>query len=199
MAFSIQGFGTSFVGQRDFGADGSYITTKWVVLLFVPVIPLSSLRVKETTTYGGEALAAIATGAGAYYSKQRYLAHRVPLHLKQVFCVYGFLASYIGLPILLGAILALLQVLGVPVSSVPPIVTKILWAFVGVVVMVLPFLVAWYLRLRAKRRIAMDDVAKFLYLTRALLKRGYSVADIRKIYGGNVLSILRRAWGSHKT
>jgi membrane dipeptidase len=37
----------------------------------------------------------------------------------------------------------------------------------------------------------LDDVSKFPNLTRALLERGYSEEDIRKIYGGNLLRVMR--------
>lgn len=37
----------------------------------------------------------------------------------------------------------------------------------------------------------LDDVSKFPALTRALLERGYAAADIRKIYGGNLLRVMR--------
>jgi membrane dipeptidase len=37
----------------------------------------------------------------------------------------------------------------------------------------------------------LDDVSKFPNLTRALLEKGYSAEDVRKIYGGNVLRVLR--------
>jgi len=37
----------------------------------------------------------------------------------------------------------------------------------------------------------LDDVSQFPNLTRALLERGYSEADIRKIYGGNLLRVMR--------
>jgi membrane dipeptidase len=46
----------------------------------------------------------------------------------------------------------------------------------------------------------LDDVSQFPNLTRALLERGYSEADIRKIYGGNTLRLLRaveKAAGVH--
>jgi hypothetical protein len=46
MAFSFQGIGTTFYGERDFHPDGTYITTEWVVFLAVPIIPLRSLRVR---------------------------------------------------------------------------------------------------------------------------------------------------------
>ncbi len=37
----------------------------------------------------------------------------------------------------------------------------------------------------------VDDVSKFPNLTRALLEKGYSAEDIRKIYGGNLLRVMR--------
>jgi membrane dipeptidase len=38
----------------------------------------------------------------------------------------------------------------------------------------------------------MEDISKLPNLTRALLERGYSAADIRKIYGGNLLRVMRQ-------
>ena len=38
----------------------------------------------------------------------------------------------------------------------------------------------------------LDDVSKFPSLTRALLEKGYSSADIKKIYGGNTLRLMRQ-------
>ncbi len=37
----------------------------------------------------------------------------------------------------------------------------------------------------------LDDVSKFPNLTRALLERNYSADDIKKIYGGNILRVMR--------
>jgi membrane dipeptidase len=37
----------------------------------------------------------------------------------------------------------------------------------------------------------LEDVSKFPALTRALKAKGYKDADIRKIYGGNVLRVMR--------
>jgi membrane dipeptidase len=37
----------------------------------------------------------------------------------------------------------------------------------------------------------LEDVAKFPNLTRALLEKGYTADDIRKIYGGNTLRVMR--------
>jgi membrane dipeptidase len=39
--------------------------------------------------------------------------------------------------------------------------------------------------------IGLEDTSKWPNLTRALLEKGYSAADIRKIYGGNTLRLMR--------
>jgi len=39
--------------------------------------------------------------------------------------------------------------------------------------------------------VGLEDVSKFPNLTRALLEKGYSAADIRKIYGANFLRVMR--------
>src|ERR1051325_11174711 len=39
--------------------------------------------------------------------------------------------------------------------------------------------------------IGLEDVSKYPNLTRALLEKGYSADDIRKIYGGNFLRVMR--------
>jgi membrane dipeptidase len=39
--------------------------------------------------------------------------------------------------------------------------------------------------------VGLDDVSKYPNLTRALLEKGYSAADIGKIYGGNFLRVMR--------
>lgn len=40
--------------------------------------------------------------------------------------------------------------------------------------------------------VGLDDVSKFPNLTRALLQHGYSPQDIKKIYGGNTLRLMRQ-------
>lgn len=39
----------------------------------------------------------------------------------------------------------------------------------------------------------MEDVSRYPYLTAELLRRGYSERDVKKILGGNVLRVMRRA------
>jgi hypothetical protein len=43
---SYNGIGTTIYGKREVNqADGSYIATKWFIILFFPLVPLGSYRV----------------------------------------------------------------------------------------------------------------------------------------------------------
>src|ERR1700693_2328904 len=46
--------------------------------------------------------------------------------------------------------------------------------------------------------VGLEDVSKFPNLTRALLEKGYSAEDIRKIYGGNLLRVMRAVEAERK-
>jgi len=50
MARTINGIGTTFYGKCKFNPDDSYITTKWVVLVFIPIVPLASYRFIEESS-----------------------------------------------------------------------------------------------------------------------------------------------------
>ena len=43
--FSIHGIGTAVYGERDYRPDGSYVTTEWVIFAWMPIFPISSLRI----------------------------------------------------------------------------------------------------------------------------------------------------------
>ena len=43
--------------------------------------------------------------------------------------------------------------------------------------------------------IGLEDISKMPELTAALLRRGYSEADVKKIIGGNLLRVLREVTG----
>lgn len=45
--WSFKGIGERLYGKRAFRSDHSYQTTKWFILLYLPIYPLSTLRVKE--------------------------------------------------------------------------------------------------------------------------------------------------------
>jgi hypothetical protein len=107
MATLIQGFGTTFLGQRDFLPDGSHITTEWVVVFFIPIVPLRSLRVKPAKPINQNSRA---TDAPVFWTDQNgpraplglswaehYATHPLPqLNVKQLLSVYGFTIGYIA-------------------------------------------------------------------------------------------------------
>jgi hypothetical protein len=44
--FTFNGIGTKLIGKQDTAPDGSFVTTKWFVLVFLPVRYLGTYRVK---------------------------------------------------------------------------------------------------------------------------------------------------------
>ena len=48
MTVFFHGIGTTTYGQRDYWPDGSFITTEWFVIGWVPIVPLGSQRVSYT-------------------------------------------------------------------------------------------------------------------------------------------------------
>ena len=74
MPATISGIGTKYYGDSDRTADGSYVTTEWLVFLYVPVVPVGSYRVLPT----GKSLNAVV------FSSKEYQAQRVPIHWRQV-------------------------------------------------------------------------------------------------------------------
>lgn len=55
---SFNGTGTTVYGKRDFRTDGSFVTTNWITFLWVPLVPLRSMRVKSLDTSGVDHLGA---------------------------------------------------------------------------------------------------------------------------------------------
>jgi hypothetical protein len=98
MAFTFQGIGTRFYGQREFEPDGSYITTKWFVFLYVPIIPLRSLRVIDQGAGDYKVmLPPVVMGSSVRYAVLQETSPNPP----QVLSIYGFVllcaAWFVGL------------------------------------------------------------------------------------------------------
>jgi hypothetical protein len=88
MAFTVRGFGALNYGQREFRPDGSYVTTLWVVCLYVPVIPLHSKRIRPT-------------GEVKYYAlfpRRTYsLLQKTKPNLKQVASIYAWFGAELAI------------------------------------------------------------------------------------------------------
>jgi len=90
MPYSVNGIGTKYYGHADRQPDNSYIATLWIVLLFIPLIPLRSYRLKEVSSSG---------------HRTQYQGYRVPLNFWQVARIYCA-----ALAILAAIVLAFAQV-----------------------------------------------------------------------------------------
>jgi len=84
MAASIQGIGTAFIGKRDFDPDGSYVTTEWVVFLYLPLVPLRSLRMEKTDRKSKNWFPILSS------TSTFDVTARGRPNWKQVLCVYSF-------------------------------------------------------------------------------------------------------------
>lgn len=86
MPFTYNGCGTKYYGKRDQGPDGSYVTTEWVTLVYLPLIPLRSFRVCPT----GKGTNAI------LFNSQQFVAQKVPLNKRQVRNAYAVTGSILA-------------------------------------------------------------------------------------------------------
>jgi hypothetical protein len=132
MGFTIQGIGTAFVGKRDFDPDGSYVTTKWFVILYVPIFPIESLRIEMDESHGR------VRGTIMSMTTTYEIQARAKLNWIQVCCVYGFVYGTVAWYYALEWISATRW--------------KVIPNWLGVILMVVPFFVPFLLRAYARRR-----------------------------------------------
>lgn len=92
--YSLNGIGTTLYGKSEVENDGSYIATKWFILLLLPVIPLGSYRV-----WRGETTSSATALIGMPGATTQYKMTPVPMNWKQVIqtylAIYGTLALII--------------------------------------------------------------------------------------------------------
>lgn len=77
--FTINGIGTTLYGSADKKEDGSYIATKWIVFIWIPIIPLASYRV-----FHGENV----KGFFIYYHSQKIHLAKVKMNWNQIGKMY---------------------------------------------------------------------------------------------------------------
>jgi hypothetical protein len=86
MAFVFHGIGTMVYGKRDYWPDGSFVTTEWFVVAYVPIFPIVSKRISYTRN-----------SDYAIYDPSGYFVYEtLPLDGGQVASVYGWFAAMIG-------------------------------------------------------------------------------------------------------
>jgi hypothetical protein len=66
---SINGIGHSYYGKGDFEGDGTFTSTKWIIFVYFPIVPLKSVRVDESEKIVAE----------------------LPIFWRQVFNIYAYL------------------------------------------------------------------------------------------------------------
>jgi len=80
MPSTLKGTGTKYYGKRDVDIGGTYVTTTWITIFWVPILPLSSWRVfpltEEYVNWANHRL------------EQSFEATPVPLNWAQVLNVY---------------------------------------------------------------------------------------------------------------
>jgi hypothetical protein len=50
---ALNGFGTMLYGQAKQRPDGSYVTTKWFAMSYLPIVPLKSMRIDKFSSADG--------------------------------------------------------------------------------------------------------------------------------------------------
>ena len=79
MPRDFHGIGTMYYGSREKNDDGSFITTRWLVLLYAPIFPLGSYRIRPLDGKKGFSLVQV---------PGRYATERVEANLRQIVNVY---------------------------------------------------------------------------------------------------------------
>ncbi len=90
MAQTFNGIGTIYYGKKALDEDGSYVTTKWFVIGFFPLVPLGSARVRPLGSSGIPFLSSSSTFE---------VLEETHTDFVQMLCVYAyaiFIVAWIG-------------------------------------------------------------------------------------------------------
>jgi hypothetical protein len=95
---TINGCGTKIFGDFEYFDDGSYVTIKWIVVFYIPLIPIATYRV-----YHAEEGKFPTLPFGT--SKSTYSLRRIPMKWKYVWqflrVIYATIGTIIGIVILI--------------------------------------------------------------------------------------------------
>ncbi len=83
MPITVNGCGTKYYGKRELMPDGSYTTTEWIVLVYIPLIPIGSFQV-------------LPISKSFLGISNEYLVKRVPFNLKQIRNTYIAVVGIFG-------------------------------------------------------------------------------------------------------
>ena len=84
----VQGFGTTFYGQCDYWTDESYLTTEWIVIAAIPLIPMRTLRVNPDVNFS-QKVKDSAESTPFHHKTTYVLQDRGKLNLRQVLRTYA--------------------------------------------------------------------------------------------------------------
>lgn len=141
---NLEGFFFTTLGQTDFRSDGSYVTTQWLSVLMVPLVPRASFRVLEARHFP----------KGAYKA-----CEQVPLCFRQVFSVYLFAACWAA------------WALFIPLVTSEFLLDKPIWLFLASIMLMLwvPIAICRAARRRRRRKSRLNEAleSQILYRARA--------------------------------
>ncbi len=89
MPVTFFGFGTTYIGERDFGTDRSFVTTEFIAAALLPLCPIRSVRVVE-----GKYIAEHSIFWRSDYREYLILAQG-KINIRQAACVYSYTALHI--------------------------------------------------------------------------------------------------------
>ena len=89
---SGNGSGEGFYGKKDVREDGSYVATKWFMILLIPIIPLGTYRIwKGKTSHG------FFGGAGIGIQQSTEIkTERLKIDWQQIFLTYAITLIILG-------------------------------------------------------------------------------------------------------
>jgi Na+/melibiose symporter-like transporter len=87
MAFTFHGIGLMVYGERDYWPDGSFVTTEWFVVAYLPIAPIISKRISYTRN----------SDYATYNSSGYWVYQILPNNRKQVLSIYLWFASLLAL------------------------------------------------------------------------------------------------------
>jgi hypothetical protein len=115
MPTSYSGIGTIYYGADDRQADGSFVTTEWLIVFFFPIVPLRSYHVRFINSIAGrtgqttpslmiqdpsltESRVTIIQGKGGRKITTRIylIISRLPLNIKQVLKIYSITLALVA-------------------------------------------------------------------------------------------------------
>jgi len=86
MAFTFHGIGTMVYGERDYWPDGSFVTTEWIIIAWVPLLPVISKRIGYTRN----------SDYATYDASGYWVYQTLPLNRRQVLFTYGWVVSLVA-------------------------------------------------------------------------------------------------------